>query len=86
MLLDGVRGLDDAMSVAVKILEAVRRPVEIGGSTVTPRASIGIALVEPGEDEDAVIARADAALYEAKGAGRDRAVAAAGPPDGEPSA
>ena len=82
VLLDGVRGLDDATSVAEKILGAVRRPVEIGGSTVTPRASIGIALVEPGEDEDSVIARADAALYEAKGAGRDRAVAATGRSDG----
>jgi diguanylate cyclase (GGDEF)-like protein len=82
VLLDGVRGLDDATAVAAKVLRAVRRPVEIGGVTVTPRASIGIALVEPGEDEDSVIARADAALYEAKDAGRDRAVAAAAPAAG----
>jgi diguanylate cyclase (GGDEF)-like protein/PAS domain S-box-containing protein len=81
VLLDGVRGLDDASSVAEKVLGAVRRPVEIAGVTVTPRASIGIALVEPGEGEDSVIARADAALYAAKGAGRDRAVAAPGSSD-----
>jgi PleD family two-component response regulator len=55
--------------------------VEIDGGMVTPRASIGIALLEPGEGEDSVIARADAALYEAKGAGRDRAVAAASQTD-----
>lgn len=78
VLLDGVRGLDDASVVAEKVLAAVRMPMEIGGATVTPRASIGIALLEPGEDEDAVIARADAALYEAKDSGRDRVVADVG--------
>jgi diguanylate cyclase (GGDEF)-like protein len=76
VLLDGVRGLDDATAVAEKILAAVRVPVQIGETTVTPGASIGIALLEPGEDEDYVIARADAALYAAKDAGRNRAVAA----------
>ena len=81
VLLDGVRGLDDATAVAEKVLAAVRVPVDVGGAKVTPRVSIGIALVEPGEDEDAVMARADAALYEAKAAGRDRAVAA---PPGSP--
>ena len=76
VLLDGVRGLDDATAVAEKVLAAVRVPVDVGGAKVTPRVSIGIALLEPGEDEDAVMARADAALYEAKAAGRDRVVAA----------
>ena len=79
VLLDGVRGRDDARAVAEKVLAAVRVPVDIGDATVTPRASIGVALLEPGEDEDAVIARADAALYAAKDAGRDRAVVAPGP-------
>jgi diguanylate cyclase (GGDEF)-like protein len=79
VLLDGVRDLDDATAVADKVLTAVRAPVDVGGAIVTPQASIGIALLEPGEDEDAVIARADHALYAAKDAGRNRAVAAAGP-------
>jgi diguanylate cyclase (GGDEF)-like protein len=79
VLLDGVRGLDDATAVAEKVLAAMRVPVHVGGAGVTPHASIGIALLEPGEDQDAVMARADAALYEAKNAGRDCAVAAASP-------
>jgi diguanylate cyclase (GGDEF)-like protein/PAS domain S-box-containing protein len=82
VLLDGVRDMDDAVAVAQKVLAAVRVPVAIGDSTVTPRASIGIALLEPGEDEDAVMARADAALYAAKAEGRDRAVTSPGPAAG----
>ncbi len=38
--------------------------------------SIGVAERRPGESRDAVFARADAALYQAKAAGRDRVVAA----------
>ncbi len=79
VLLDGVRGLDDATAVAEKVLAAVRVPVAVGETMVAPTASIGIALLEPGEGEDCVIARADAALYTAKEAGRNRAVAALSP-------
>ena len=46
---------------------------------IQPQASIGVALLEPGEDEDSVMARADDALYAAKDAGRNRAVAAPSP-------
>ena len=40
-------------------------------------ASIGVAESLPGEDPNDLLARADAALYEAKSAGRDRLLAAA---------
>lgn len=79
VLLDGVRGAEDATAVAKKVLAAVRVPTAIGESTVVPRASIGIALLEPGEGEDSMMARADAALYAAKDAGRNRVVAAPSP-------
>ena len=39
-------------------------------------ASVGVAEIQPDEDANAVLARADAALYEAKNAGRDRLLAA----------
>ena len=39
--------------------------------------SIGVATRRPGEDARALLARADAALYQAKAAGRDRVAAAA---------
>ena len=79
VVLDGVRGAEDATAVAKKVLAAVRVPTAIGESTVVPRASIGIALLEPGEGEDSMMARADAALYAAKDAGRNRVVAAPSP-------
>ena len=37
--------------------------------------SMGAALAEDGDDPDAVVARADRALYEAKERGRDQVVA-----------
>jgi diguanylate cyclase (GGDEF)-like protein len=39
-------------------------------------ASLGLAVLRPGEDRDSLLRRADAALYAAKNAGRDRVVAA----------
>lgn len=45
---------------------------------VSPTCSIGIAEREPGESLDSVLRRADAALYSAKQAGRDRVMADAG--------
>jgi diguanylate cyclase (GGDEF)-like protein len=39
-------------------------------------ASLGLAVLRPGEDRDSLLRRADAALYEAKNAGRNRVVAA----------
>ena len=59
----------------------------IEGATIT--VSIGAAAVPPdGEEEelDAALQRADAALYRAKRAGRDRVIADGGgiPPHGPP--
>jgi PleD family two-component response regulator len=39
--------------------------------------SAGVASFEPGEDQDSVIARADAAMYEAKRRGKNRVLPAA---------
>jgi diguanylate cyclase (GGDEF)-like protein len=56
-------------ALLARIRERVRRGC-IDGRTVT--FSAGIACCAPGEAVDAMLARADAALYEAKRAGRDR--------------
>jgi diguanylate cyclase (GGDEF)-like protein len=65
----------------VRIAERVRAavagsPATIPGGQVVTTVSIGVAERRPGESRDAVFARADAALYQAKAAGRDRVVAA----------
>ena len=50
-------------------------PVRLGGSTVSRTASLGIALADPTTDISAeeLLSHADAALYSAKAAGRNRA-------------
>jgi two-component system cell cycle response regulator len=53
----------------------------IGPLTRPVTASFGVAELAPGEDGAALLSRADAALYDAKRAGRDRVVAAPSPED-----
>jgi diguanylate cyclase (GGDEF)-like protein len=65
--------LDEAAArdKAAKLVEAVAAsPLEIGGRQVPLSVSIGIAQVSPDDDSDAVLARADAAMYAAKPQGR----------------
>lgn len=62
----------------IKLSERVRRQIqhlkiaEINGSPVT--ASFGIAMFDPREPNENLVARADHALYRAKGTGRNRVV------------
>jgi len=65
----------DAHAVADKLIAAIGTPVTLDGRTVTITASIGIALYpDDGTDMAALIARADAAMYEAKRAPSRRPV------------
>ncbi|MNR22763.1 Response regulator PleD [compost metagenome] len=63
-------GLGDATHLAERIRSHVHahRDAEIGSLTL----SLGVAQFVPGETLDALIARADAALYDAKRSGRNR--------------
>lgn len=72
VILDGVRGADDARAVAAKVARAVRRPIVVASQTVEPRISIGVAVTSYGADSQDALTRADEALYRAKKAGRDR--------------
>jgi diguanylate cyclase (GGDEF)-like protein/PAS domain S-box-containing protein len=68
----------DADAAAADVLDVVRaqRISSPSGRLRSVSASVGIAgFDEPGLDADAVLANADLAMYEAKDAGRDRAVA-----------
>jgi two-component system cell cycle response regulator len=52
-------------------------PVDAGGRRHGVTVSLGCAVLNPGETPEALVDRADQALYAAKAAGRDRAAAAA---------
>jgi PleD family two-component response regulator len=49
--------------------------VEVDGRRFAVTLSIGVTLYRPGESVDALVARADAAMYDAKTSGRDRVIA-----------
>jgi diguanylate cyclase (GGDEF)-like protein len=72
--------IDAAMHVGDNIRTALtRRPFAASSVEETVRAvtvSIGVSCYDPGESLAQLVQRADAALYQAKKAGRDRVVAA----------
>lgn len=73
-------GREGAMQAAEKIRSELAKPYELGGKRVALSASVGVSLFpEHGRDPDALLRAADAALYEAKRAGKNRARAARGP-------
>ncbi len=57
-------------TVADRIIRSVAEPIFVGDVEVRLGVSIGVALSQGHEDTEAVLSRADAALYGAKGAGR----------------
>lgn len=68
----GIRGIDDALSLANRLRVAVAEPFIVDGRERRLSTSGGIALYpQDGSDAATLIARADAALYRVKGDGRD---------------
>ncbi len=65
---------NDALAVAERVNAAVRQGIRVRQGVVT--VSIGVSLARLGDTVDALLARADAALYAAKSGGRDRVVLA----------
>src|SRR5690606_3867695 len=58
---------EDASHIACKLFDALSQPCQVGALRLTVRASIGIALAPgDGTTADALLARADAAMYRAK--------------------
>ena len=77
VVLRGVRSLEDAREVAEKLRRAAAEPIPTNEGPVLITLSIGVTLARPSESADAVIARADNAMYQAKESGRNRVVAIA---------
>ncbi len=70
VLLDSVSGESEALTVADRLLEAIRQPIVAGGRQLSLTASIGVRLARPGVDRSADVMRgADLAMYEAKARG-----------------
>jgi diguanylate cyclase (GGDEF)-like protein len=82
VLLTGVT-IEEAVSVAEEFRDAVKaaasRPAERQLS-----GSVGVVLLEPGTSARQLLIEGDRALYEAKGAGRDRVVSVPARPDPRP--
>ncbi len=82
LLLPGVDGIG-LKAVMNNLQQVLRKYMKHPGGTVT--ASFGVALLKPGESVDSWLARADAALYQAKETGRDRIVFSDEPETPEPA-
>jgi diguanylate cyclase (GGDEF)-like protein len=73
----------ELVELATRLLAAVRLPVDVHAGEVTVGASIGGTLSRPADDDpEALLRRADVAMYAAKAAGGDRIAVADG--DGQP--
>ena len=73
-LILGISRPEDALVVAHRIGELMRRPFVIDGRAVTLTTSIGIALYpDDGADAATLLKHADTAMYHAKKSGRDNA-------------
>jgi diguanylate cyclase (GGDEF)-like protein/PAS domain S-box-containing protein len=72
VLLEDVRDRQSVLRIAEKILEEARRPIEVEGTDVAITTSVGVAYSDATSSEEDLLKRADAALYQAKEAGRNR--------------
>jgi len=67
ILVSEISTREDVANLAEKILGALREPYTLDGHTVSVTASLGIAMYpDDGSDMDAILNKADAAMYRAK--------------------
>jgi len=72
VLVPGVHAIEECGLVGDKIIEALSDPVEFEGRSLHISPSIGICLYpDDGEDVESLMRKADAAMYQAKAAGRN---------------
>lgn len=75
VILRNVPSAESAGAIAERIVEALQRPVSIGGRDHRVRASVGITLFpDDGSSIDQLMRNADLAMYQAKDNGRARLV------------
>jgi diguanylate cyclase (GGDEF)-like protein len=71
VLLEDVRGLDDALGVAERLRRRFDEPFHLSGGDVVVTASVGIALSGGGADGEELLRRADLAMYRVKERGKN---------------
>jgi diguanylate cyclase (GGDEF)-like protein/PAS domain S-box-containing protein len=73
LLLPGMRKIEDLAPLGQKILQAFEQPFAVSGQALSVCASVGAAVFpHDGSDRDALIQKADVAMYRAKAAGGNR--------------
>ncbi|HET7670544.1 MAG TPA: diguanylate cyclase [Burkholderiales bacterium] len=71
ILLEDVKERGHALRIADKVVQEARRPLRLAQHEIVATVSVGVAYSEASLDPDELLKRADAALYEAKAAGRN---------------
>jgi diguanylate cyclase (GGDEF)-like protein/PAS domain S-box-containing protein len=73
LLLESVSDQSEAVRIAERVAAALREPFLLDGEEAVVSSSIGIEVAtSPGIDAEELLSRADAAMYEAKNAGKAR--------------
>ena len=73
LILPELKGIEDVIQVAQKIVESFRKPFLIDTHQIVVTTSIGIAVYpHDGTDGDSLLKNADIAMYQVKQTGRDR--------------
>jgi diguanylate cyclase (GGDEF)-like protein/PAS domain S-box-containing protein len=74
---------ESASAIAERVLAAAREPMIVDGSSIVVSMSAGVATYRPGQRRpltaDQLLIRADGAMYESKGTGKDRVTVDAEP-------
>ena len=74
ILLDDLGGVDEAFTIAERVVESLTSPVDLGACAVIVGGTVGVALARPGEaGGEELLRRADIAMYRAKERGKGRA-------------
>jgi diguanylate cyclase (GGDEF)-like protein len=75
VVLYGLNELGQAMAIGEKLRLAAYQPIDFGVQQIKLSISVGVTLATSAESVDAIIARADQAMYLAKRQGRDQVMA-----------